>query len=223
MPRQVDSLVIVVVGASGDLAKKKTYPALYALWKEGLLPPDVVVWGFARSAKTHEGLRSHLKSCLPSAKTTEETNVDRFLNLCFYRQGTSYGDWQTVETILQEEPKCQNVLVYLAIPPNVFGESTEAVMKARQSFPQDKGGFFRVVLEKPFGRDTASCQELLKTLEKQKWPEHELYRIDHYLGKEMVQNLMTLRQYNPWINTIWNKQTIKAVHLVFKEPFGTEG
>lgn len=219
-----------MVGASGDLAKKKTYPALYALWKEGLLPASTVIWGFARSAKTNEALRGHLKTSLPCSDVEESANVDRFLSRCFYRQGTSYGDWATVETILKET-SCQNVLVYLAIPPNVFGESTEAVMKARKNFEQDSdtntgaggGGFFRVVLEKPFGRDTASCQELLKTLEKQKWPEQELYRIDHYLGKEMVQNLMTLRQCNPWINAIWNKNTISAVHLVFKEPFGTEG
>jgi glucose-6-phosphate 1-dehydrogenase len=213
-----------VVGASGDLAKKKTYPALYALWKEGLLPESTVIWGFARSAKSHEGLRGHLKTSLPLSHHDEDDakSVDRFLANCFYRQGSSYGDWEAVEVILKET-SCQNVLVYLAIPPNVFGESAEAVMRARKTWEQQAGGFFRVVLEKPFGRDTASCQELLQTLEKQKWPEHELYRIDHYLGKEMVQNLMTLRQCNPWINTIWNKNTIQAVHLVFKEPFGTEG
>jgi glucose-6-phosphate 1-dehydrogenase len=84
-------------------------------------------------------------------------------------------------------------------------------------------GFLRVVLEKPFGRDTETCRALLDTLHKQDWHESELYRIDHYLGKEMVQNILTLRSSNPWLQPLWNKDTIQAVHILFKEPFGTEG
>ena len=96
-------------------------------------------------------------------------------------------------------------------------------MKARQHLGTSVDGFLRVVLEKPFGKDTESCQELLQTLVDQRWSEEELYRIDHYLGKEMVQNILVLRQHNPWMQSFWNKNYIQAVHLIWKEDIGTEG
>lgn len=216
------SLLIVVVGASGDLAKKKTYPALFALWTANLLPQDVIIWGFARSAKTNQDFRHHLKPHLEKQKNNNKF-VDDFLELCHYRKGSSYGDWEVVRSIF-EDNTCQNILIYLAIPPHVFGDSTGAVMKARQELMMESGsGFFRVVLEKPFGHDTESCNQLLQTLSEQKWPEEELYRIDHYLGKEMVQNILTLRQHNQWLESLWNKHVIQAVHLIWKEDIGTEG
>lgn len=116
-----------------------------------------------------------------------------------------------------------NLLVYLAIPPHVFGESTKALKLALKELKPAVPGFLRVVLEKPFGRDTDTCRELLNVLQEQEWLESELYRIDHYLGKEMVQNIMTLRESNPWLKPLWNKDVIQSVHIVFKEPFGTDG
>ena len=117
-------------------------------------------------------------------------------------------------------------LLCLPSNPPVFGDSTGAVMKARNnlsSAQQSSNGFFRVVLEKPFGNDTESCQQLLQTLADQKWPEQELYRIDHYLGKEMVQNILFMRQHNAWLEALWNKNVIQSVHLIWKEDIGTEG
>uniref|UniRef100_A0A7S2VDX1 glucose-6-phosphate dehydrogenase (NADP(+)) n=1 Tax=Entomoneis paludosa TaxID=265537 RepID=A0A7S2VDX1_9STRA len=154
-------------------------------------------------------------------KEGEAKRVDDFLHLCHYRKGSSYGDSEGIQNILTET-NCQNILIYLAIPPHVFSDSTGAVMKAREALPQGNG-FFRVVLEKPFGNDSESCDELLQSLVDQKWPEEELYRIDHYLGKEMVQNILTLRQHNPWIGALWNKDVIQSVHLIWKEDIGTEG
>eukprot|EP00527_Entomoneis_sp_CCMP2396_P007634 CAMPEP_0198140498 /NCGR_PEP_ID=MMETSP1443-20131203/3639_1 /TAXON_ID=186043 /ORGANISM="Entomoneis sp., Strain CCMP2396" /LENGTH=514 /DNA_ID=CAMNT_0043802931 /DNA_START=91 /DNA_END=1635 /DNA_ORIENTATION=- len=216
------SLLVVVVGASGDLAKKKTYPALYALWQANLLPPDTCIWGFARSPKANEDFRNHLKPYLASKNVQDDPLMDEFLSKCFYRQGASYGDWQGIQSIL-DETKCVNILIYLAIPPHVFGDSTGAVMKARTALTLETGGFFRVVLEKPFGNDTESCQELLQSLIDQKWPEEELYRIDHYLGKEMVQNILAMRQHNMWLEALWNKNVVQSVHLIWKEDIGTEG
>jgi len=223
------SLLVVVIGASGDLAKKKTYPALYALWNACLLPANTTICGFARSAKANEDFRNHLKPYLKSSKKDggDTSRVDAFLSLCQYRKGASYGDWEGIQSILSET-NCDNILIYLAIPPHVFGDSTGAVMKARKNLEAENPsntskGFFRVVLEKPFGHDTDSCKELLQSLSDQEWPEEELYRIDHYLGKEMVQNILTLRQHNPWLGALWNKHVIQSVHLIWKEDIGTEG
>ena len=106
---------MVVVGASGDLAKKKTYPALYSLWKARLLPRDTIIWGFARSPKENDDFRRHLEPYLKAAK--DGGAAADFLQLCFYRKGASYADWGGIRSILLE-CRMQNILFYLAIPPN---------------------------------------------------------------------------------------------------------
>lgn len=214
-------LVVLVFGASGDLAKKKTYPALYDLWQQGLLPRQTVIWGFARTVKSHQELRDHLRTYLMENSTLAGP-VNRFLDLCLYRHGKRYGDACAISSILKSCSKLHNLLVYLAIPPHIFAESTSALEKALREL-NGVTGFVRVVLEKPFGHDTISCRKLLDSLKEQKWEESELYRIDHYLGKEMVQNILILRQSNPWLQHIWNKDIIQSVHVIFKESFGTEG
>ena len=221
-----------MIGASGDLAKKKTYPALYELYKAHLLPTETQILGFARSKKTHDELREHLKGPLCKAHPdNEEADIDDFLQLCTYTAGASYGDHAVLQQMLQQEQtkgSLYNFLAYLAIPPYVFGEATLALKKVLEEKPTSEvqvPGFTRVVLEKPFGHDTDSCNSLLQTLKDQKWEERSLYRIDHYLGKEMVQNILTLRQHNPWLAqpAIWSRQMVQSVHLIFKEPFGTDG
>lgn len=176
------------------------------------------IWGFARTNKTHEQLRSNLRPYLLKQQDATEEQVDAFLSHCFYRHGKSYGDYEVMQEILQScRAEMHNLLVYLAIPPHVFGESTLALKKSLEQLePSTIEGFLRVILEKPFGRDTATCRELLDTLQQQQWHESELYRIDHYLGKEMVQNILTLRSHNPWLMPLWNKDMIQSIHLVFK-------
>lgn len=179
-------MLILVAGASGDLAKKKTYPALFDLFKEGLLPAETVIWGFARSPKTHESFREHiivlLKDDVDARNVKRGYTKQAFLDRCFYRNGRAYGDAACLQTILNDAGDQKNVLVYLAVPPHVFGETTGAIRQAREQLPA-RPGWFRVVLEKPFGRDLGTCEALLRELEDQKWPEKDLYRIDHYLGK----------------------------------------
>ncbi|KAL3916407.1 MAG: hypothetical protein SGARI_007964, partial [Bacillariaceae sp.] len=203
----------------GDLAKKKTYPSLLKLFEENLLPEDTIIYGYARSPKTHEELRKHLFPHL--IKTgTNEIIVKDFLNKCYYQYGKSYGDEtayvELSESLTQFEAshatQKHNRLWYLAIPPNVFGESSVVIKKLGMS----SKGWTRVVIEKPFGRDLQSCNELLQTLSKN-FDEHELYRIDHYLGKEIVQNMLLFRFSNSIWEPIWNKETIESVTLTFKE------
>ena len=132
---------------------------------------------------------------------------------------SSHSAWRSLLSIIHSDASCSIAQVFSL----VFGDSTGAVMKARQQTLVDYNGFFRVVLEKPFGKDTESCLELLQTLVEQKWCEDELYRIDHYLGKEMVKNILILRQHNKWMNSFWSKDFIQSVHLIWKEDIGTEG
>lgn len=218
-------LSIVVVGASGDLAKKKTYPALLNLYEENLLPREVVIYGYARSAKTHEELRQHLFPHLVKTGTSELI-VTSFLEKCFYYSGKTYGDESAYTSMVGHlaefekgsESRVANRLFYLAVPPNVFGPSGVVIKKVGMS----TSGWTRLVVEKPFGRDLDSCNELLQSLSDD-FDEDHLYRIDHYLGKEVVQNLMLFRFGNPMWEKIWNRDTIESVTISFKEPFGTEG
>ncbi|VEU34618.1 unnamed protein product [Pseudo-nitzschia multistriata] len=118
----------------------------------------------------------------------------------------------------KSESQHANRLFYLAVPPNVFGESGVVIKKVGMCTT----GWTRVVVEKPFGRDLDTCNELLKSLSED-FDEEHLYRIDHYLGKEVVQNLMLFRFGNPMWEPIWNRESIESVTITFKEPFGTEG
>ena len=174
-----ETLSIVVIGASGDLAKKKTYPSLLNLFESGLLPEDTIIWGYARSAKTHQELRGHLRPHLLKTGTSEII-VNDFLDKCYYHAGKSYGDEEAYTELISNIRKFEantpsagcNRLFYLAIPPNVFGESGLAIKKVGMSTT----GWTRVVIEKPFGRDLDSCNELLETLAAQ-FDEDNLYRV----------------------------------------------
>ena len=222
-----EGLAIIVVGASGDLAKKKTFPSLLSLFADALLPREVVIYGYARSKMTDEKLREKLRPFLLPMQ--EETVVEDFLSRCFYQSGSGYGDlgsWKEVNTKLtkcekdaaKDGIKKYNRLFYFAIPPNVFAETGDAIKKACMA----PNGFSRMIVEKPFGRDLESCKDILHKLG-QHFDETNLFRIDHYLGKEMVQNLMVMRFGNLWMEAIWNRNNVQCVMLTFKEPFGTQG
>lgn len=221
-----DGLVITVIGASGDLAKKKTYPSLFKLYCQNLLPSDTIIWGFARSKKTHESLRSQIKPYLLTS-CSDENVIDIFLSHCYYHSGSSYGDLEAFSSLTSQimhheetfpTKSYHNRLFYLAIPPNVFADASLAIKEKSMA----KQGWTRIIIEKPFGRDSDSCLELSSNLA-QHFEEKHLYRIDHYLGKEMVQNLLTFRFGNSWLEWLWNRNAVKCVLINFKEPFGTEG
>lgn len=221
-------LTVVVVGASGDLAKKKTYPSLLNLYDDNLLPTHTSVVGYARSKMSDDDLRDRLRPYLLETDHGPEV-VERFLRRCVYHGGDSYGDLDSYarlkDNIEQYEGRNGNVkvynrLFYFAIPPNVFGETAVAIKKTCMQDPSK--GWTRLIVEKPFGRDLESFEELNSTLAEHFTEEH-LYRIDHYLGKEMVQNLAVLRFSNIYYEKIWNAENVKTVIFTFKEPFGTEG
>ena len=179
---------------------------------------------------TNEQLRDKIRPYLIDAGKHEESVVDEFLRRCFYQSGSGYGDlssWEELNTKLIDHEKeiaagnggkNSNRLFYFAIPPNVFAETGAAISKACMS----PNGFSRMIVEKPFGRDLESCNEILNSLGEH-FDESNLYRIDHYLGKEMVQNLMVMRFGNIWMENMWNRNHVQCIMLTFKEPFGTEG
>jgi glucose-6-phosphate 1-dehydrogenase len=164
------------------LAKKKTYPSLLNLFESNLLPEDTVIWGYARSAKTHQELRNHLHPHLLKTGTSEIIVRD-FLDKCFYHSGRSYGDEEAYTELISNVSQFEvqtpsaacNRLFYLAVPPNVFGESGVAIKKVGMAMT----GWTRVVIEKPFGRDLNSCDELLHTLSAQ-FDEDNLYRVSPF-------------------------------------------
>lgn len=227
--------IIVVLGASGDLAKKKTFPALFGLYKEGYLPEDLHIIGYARSKLSDEEFKDrqigHIKGPKDDASSEEKSEHDaklkKFQEISSYISGAYDKDdgFQALTKAMEEiEGKREskgngpNRIFYMALPPSVFTVVATNLKKNCYKGAKDA----RIVIEKPFGKDLESCREMMSALKSQ-WSEEETYRIDHYLGKEMVKNLLLLRFGNLWIESSWNKNFISNVQITFKEPFGTEG
>lgn len=213
--------VFVVFGASGDLARKKIYPTLWWLFRDNLLPVKTVFIGYARSQLTTAQLREKCNQYM-KVQDNEMERYEDFWKLNQYVAG-DYDKRRDFELLNQEIAKFEteahaNRLFYLALPPSVFQSVTVHIRNACMG---DKG-WNRVIIEKPFGRDAASSAHLSDHLSKL-FKEEQLYRIDHYLGKEMVQNLMTIRFGNKIFSPTWNRENIASVLISFKEPFGTHG
>ncbi|CAL0323034.1 unnamed protein product [Lupinus luteus] len=231
---EIGSLSIVVLGASGDLAKKKTFPALFHLYCQGFLPQDqVCIFGYARTKISDDELRNRLHGYLvpeKGASPKQLEDVTKFLNLIKYVSG-SYdsedGFHLLDKEISDHESSINSVegssrrLFYLALPPSVY-PSVCKMIKTCCMNKSDLGGWTRVVVEKPFGKDLGSAEELSNQIG-ELFEEPQIYRIDHYLGKELVQNLLVLRFANRLFLPLWNRDNIDNVQIVFREDFGTEG
>ena len=226
-------LTVTVLGCSGDLAKKKTYPALFALFAHHHLPPRTTILGYARSTMDNLSLRAQLRGYLKGPADV----VSAFLEICFYQAGQySSGDDDKGEAVFGklaeriagfEAQHCGSVgnavghrIFYLALPPSVYPPVCANIKEACMS--PSPLGWTRVVVEKPFGRDLQSSEELSSGIAKL-FTEAQLYRIDHYLGKELTQNLVVMRFANRFLAPLWNRDNIANVQIIFKEPFGTEG
>ncbi|XP_068185396.1 glucose-6-phosphate 1-dehydrogenase-like isoform X2 [Antennarius striatus] len=219
--RHSNAHIFIILGASGDLAKKKIYPTLWWLFRDGLLPDDTFFVGFARSNLTLDDIK---KACLPHMKVKEEEgeHLSAFFSKNSYIRG-QYDDGSSFARLnshLSSLPGGDgtNRLFYLALPPTVYHHVTTNV----RAHCMSSKGWNRVIVEKPFGRDLQSSEELSAHLSPL-FTEDQIYRIDHYLGKEMVQNLMVLRFGNRIFGPIWNRDSVSCVILTFKESFGTQG
>jgi len=214
-----DHVSIVVIGASGDLAKKKTFPSLWALFGLGLLPVNWEIFGYARTPMSDQDFRKFLSQNFKGWEDKKE----EFLSRCFYHHG-QYNSADDFAKLSQELDKKETTfqkahrIFYFAIPPTLFVDVSRAAHQSAMA----KKGWTRVVVEKPFGHDSESSLELSEQLAPL-FTEEQVYRIDHYLGKEMVQNVMTLRFANQVFEPLWNRDNIANISITFKEDIGTEG
>ncbi|VFQ73533.1 unnamed protein product [Cuscuta campestris] len=223
-------LSIVILGASGDLAKKKTFPALFNLYRQGFLKSnDVNIFGHARTKFTVNEFRDHIRGYLSLEKKNPES-VSNFLQLMKYICGgyDSVEAFQSLDKAISEHEKSKNSiegsskrLFYLALPPSIY-PSVCRMIKLYCMNRSDHGGWTRIIVEKPFGRDSATAEKLSAQMG-ELFDEPQIYRIDHYLGKELVQNLLVLRFANRFFLPLWNRDNIDNIQIVFKEDFGTEG
>jgi glucose-6-phosphate 1-dehydrogenase len=222
-----NKLGIVVVGASGDLAQRKVIPALFALFCQNLLPPDFCLFGLARSDFTHEGFRKKIAENLTCRYVPGEADcasrTESFLNRCYYCQG-SYASSDSFLDLFQLMRQVEgkgpvNRIFYMAIPPSVFMDVAKALGDSGLVACGDRDEWSRIVIEKPFGRDRHSSDTLVREMQKV-FTEEATYRIDHYLGKEIVQNLMVLRFANLVFEPLWNRRYIRSVHIKWAEPVG---
>jgi glucose-6-phosphate 1-dehydrogenase len=204
---------LVLFGATGDLAHKKTFPALQALVQRGRL--NVPVIGVAKSGWTLDQLKARARDSLETHSTLDPAAFAKLCALLRYIDG-DYRDPSTYTRLGAALADSGQPLYYLAIPPSMFETVAEGLAQANCI----RNG--RVVVEKPFGRDLASAQELNRTLHRF-FPEKDVFRIDHYLGKEPVQNVIYFRFANTMTDGVWNSKHIESIQITMAEHFGVAG
>lgn len=223
-----DPCILVIFGASGDLTKRLLMPALYNLTCDGLLPPQFAIIGIAMDELTTDIFRERMSQDICKFNTRKELDPTAWQGLCdrlYYTPG-KFGDESAFarlkELVTQLDTKYQaggNVLFYMATPPSVFGLISANLEKA--GF---KGGtgWKRIIVEKPFGTDLPSAQALNKEILTY-WDEAQIYRVDHYLGKETVQNILAFRFANETHEPLWNKHHIDHIQFNVSEAVSVEG
>ncbi len=221
-------LNIIVVGASGDLARRKIFPALFSLYCQGFLPEEVNVFGYARTQMDDEAFRAKITENLTCRYVPGESCAEKmaeFLERCYYLSG-QYDSSESFSELGELMRKVggdgdANRMFYLAIPPALFGQVARAIHASGMA-EEPEGLWSRVVIEKPFGRDRESSDELAQQMA-EVFREDQTYRIDHYLGKEVIQNLMVLRFANLIFEPIWSNLYISRVQISWTEQIGVEG
>ena len=227
-PRAADPCALVIFGAAGDLAKRLLLPALYNLAAAGLLSDAFVIVGVARAAESEDSFRARMRAALQEFATdgVAPEALDDLIGRCRYVRG-DFDDPSTYERlknalgeIARTLPTRGNCLFYLATPPDLFSHVARLLGEAGLA-NEANGCWRRLVVEKPFGFDLASACALNKELLRF-FSESQIYRIDHYLGKETVQNIMVLRFANGMFEPIWNRHHIDHVQITVAETVSVE-
>ncbi|HKO99032.1 MAG TPA: glucose-6-phosphate dehydrogenase [Pyrinomonadaceae bacterium] len=222
--------VTVIFGATGDLTRRKLLPALFRLSQQRLLPSEFAILGTARNSMTDDEFRAMLKQAVTefgSEDALDESAWESFAKRMFYVGGefSEIATYQNIGNRLEEidkEHQTQgNRIFYLATAPDFFGLIAKHLGEAKLARSK-KGSWTRIIVEKPFGKDLESARKLNKELAAV-FDEKQVYRIDHYLGKETVQNLLAFRFANSIFEPLWNRQYIDHIQITNAETKGVEG
>ena len=208
MPTPSDALVFF--GATGDLAYKQIFPSLLGLVRDDGL--DVPIIAVARAGWSLDQLKDRAKDSLAQLGAVDKNARKKLLSLLRYVAG-DYADPKTFTKLYRELGEAKRPLNYLAVPPSLFGTVAEGIAKS------GVGRDARLVIEKPFGHDRASSKNL-NTMLRKHFPEENIFRIDHFLGKEPVQNLLYTRFANPMFEPIWNRNHVRGIQITMAEDFG---
>jgi glucose-6-phosphate 1-dehydrogenase len=229
--RKTPPCAVVIFGANGDLTKRKLMPALYRLAYEGRLAPGFAIIGLSRTPMSDDQFRDHMKDSV--AKFLEDSPFDEelwksFAKSLYYLAG-DVGSAQTytdlkdaLEKVEKNHSTGGNVLFYLSTQPSQYAPIAEALGAAGLARSEKGDGWRRIVIEKPFGHDLVSARELNRRLQSV-LDEQSIYRIDHYLGKETVQNILAFRFGNGIFEPIWNRRYVEHVQITAAESIGVEG
>jgi glucose-6-phosphate 1-dehydrogenase len=223
--RRPDPCILVIFGASGDLTAKKLLPALYSLSYRRLLPESFAIVGAARSEESDDDFRERMKQAIrehardPFEEEVWERLADgmHYVTLDFADAKAEDDLRDTLTALDKERGTLGNRVYYFAVPPSAIGMLASEIAQRRGA-----DGWIRLIIEKPFGHDLASARELNSLLQED-FAENEVFRIDHYLGKETVQNMLALRFANGIFEPIWNRQFIDHVQITVAESIGIEG
>ncbi len=220
---------IVIFGASGDLTVRKLIPALYHLYTEGQMPESFRVVGFARREKTDESWLDEMRAGVEKYSRTRSVDPAQWqtfsANLCYHRgdltDAAAYGGLVKRLAGFDDASLSGNLVFYLAISPSLFGEVVDRLHTAKllKRYEEGDAHWQRVVVEKPFGHDLQSAQVLNNHLIRHA-RERQIFRIDHYLGKETVQNIMMFRFSNAIFEQLWNREAIEHVQITVSEDIG---
>ena len=227
--RAPEPATLVIFGVTGDLARRKLLPAVFGLWQDGLLGSAFNIVGVGRQEMTDEQFGDYALDALKTSKETDSIlpgSLEKFRELLYYEYGEFGEDevYRKVQAELDRAEKARggrkNALFYLSTPPSLFEPISSGLGRLGL---QDQGdGWRRLVIEKPFGHDLASARELNDAIHRV-WDESQVYRIDHYLGKETVQNLMAIRFGNAIFEPLWNRGYVDHVQITAAEDLGLEG
>ena len=222
--KQPESHILVIFGASGDLTKRKLIPALYELHTQNLLPDQFAVLGVSRTELSDLEFQNKMREFLPP-NSHNQKDIDEFMIHLYYQtlSTSDSGEYpllkQRLESLRKELSIPENYIYYLSTPPNLYQIIPQSLAEA--GLNDSSNGFKRLIIEKPFGTDLKSAQELNKNLLNY-FKENQLYRIDHYLGKETVQNMLVTRFSNGIFEPVWNRNFIHHVEITSAETLGVE-
>ncbi len=223
MMKKIENQILIIFGASGDLTKRMLLPSLFELFVRGLLPERFLILGTARSSFTDGSFRAHIKEKLREF-VKEKEKIDDFLPLLFYQvfdpEGNTDELSERVMQLRQQYDIPDHTIYYLATPPSSYDSITRYLRESR--LMRSKNGWRRIVVEKPFGISLPSARELNRCVNSV-FSENEIYRIDHFLGKETVQNILVLRFANETFEALWNRNYIDHVEISALETIGIEG